>query len=254
MKTPKIVVRNLNLYYSGLHVLKNINIEIYPNEILSIIGPAKSGKSSFLKVLNRLIDIEDDAKLTGEVIYNNKNIYDDNIDVSTLRQKIGIVFDLPVVLPKSIYENIVYGLKIKGVKDKKYLDRTVQEVLELTALWEEVKNRLNEPATALSGGQQQRLCIARVLALKPDVILLDEATSGLDPISTGKIENSLETLKNTLPIAIVFVTNNVKQAIRISDKIAFLLSGEIIEYGRAEEVSTTPKNKYTEDYLQGRFG
>jgi phosphate transport system ATP-binding protein len=254
MRTPKIIVKSLNLYYSNLHVLKNINIEIYPNEILSIIGPAKSGKSTLLKVLNRLIDIEDDVKIAGEIIYNNKNIYDNNVDVSALRQKIGIVFDLPVVLPKSIYENIVYGLRIKGIRDKKYLDRTVQEALELTALWEEVKDRLNEPATRLSGGQQQRLCIARILALKPDVILLDEATSGLDPISTSKIEKSLETLKNTMPIAIIFVTNNVKQAIRISDKIAFLLAGEIIEYGKTEEVSTTPKNKYTEDYLQGRFG
>jgi len=252
MKTPKIIVKSLDLYYSNLHVLKNINIEIYPNEILSIIGPAKSGKSTLLKVLNRLIDIEDDVKITGEIIYNNKNIYDDNVDVSALRQKIGIVFDLPVVLPKSIYENIVYGLRIKGIRDKKYLDRTVQEALELTALWEEVKDRLNEPATRLSGEQQQRLCIARILALSPEIILLDEPCSALDYITTLKIEELLIKLKKYSTI--VIVTHNMQQAARISDYCGFMLLGELVEYDKTEKIFTTPKDKRTEQYLAGEFG
>jgi phosphate transport system ATP-binding protein len=252
MRTPKIIVKSLDLYYSNLHVLKNINIEIYPNEILSIIGPAKSGKSTLLKVLNRLIDIEDDVKITGEIIYNNKNIYDDNVDVSALRQKIGIVFDLPVVLPKSIYENIVYGLRIKGIRDKKYLDRTVQEALELTALWEEVKDRLNEPATRLSGEQQQRLCIARILALSPEIILLDEPCSALDYITTLKIEELLIKLKKYSTI--VIVTHNMQQAARISDYCGFMLLGELVEYDKTEKIFTTPKDKRTEQYLAGEFG
>jgi phosphate transport system ATP-binding protein len=252
MKTPKIIVKSLDLYYSNLHVLKNINIEIYPNEILSTIGPAKSGKSTLLKVLNRLIDIEDDVKIAGEIIYNNKNIYDDNVDVSALRQKIGIVFDLPVVLPKSIYENIVYGLRIKGIRDKKYLDRAVQEALELTALWEEVKDRLNEPATRLSGGQQQRLCIARILALSPEIILLDEPCSALDYITTLKIEELLIKLKKYSTI--VIVTHNMQQAARISDYCGFMLLGELVEYDKTEKIFTTPKDKRTEQYLAGEFG
>ncbi len=248
----KIVVKNLNLYFDSLHILKSININIKANKILSIIGPANSGKTSFLRTLNRLNDIIPTVKITGEIRLDGINIYKKDISLPWLRRKVGMVFALPVPLPRSIFENITYGPRLNGVKSKNRLEELTEKTLKAAFLWDEVKDRLHTSSMKLSGGQQQRLCIARMLALEPEVILLDEPCSGLDPLSTSKIEEALYELKKQYTI--VLVTNNTKQAARIGDNVAFFLMGDMIEYGSTEQIFTVPNDKRTEDYITGRFG
>jgi phosphate transport system ATP-binding protein len=248
----KIIVKNLDFFFDTLQVLKSINLNIQANEILAIIGPANSGKTTFLRTLNRLNDLIPYARAKGAVYLDGKNIYQDDISLPWLRRKVGMVFALPVPLPQTIFENIAYGPKLHGIKSKEKLSKLVEKSLKEAFLWDEVKDRLNESALKLSGGQQQRLCIARTLALQPDVILLDEPCSGLDPISTAKIEEALNKLKKEYTI--ILVTNNTKQAARVADKVAFFLMGELVEYGPVEQIFTVPKDKRTEDYISGRFG
>lgn len=232
--------------------LSHINLEVKQNEILSIIGPSRSGKTTLLRIFNRLIEVRDLVQMTGDVTLDDTSIFGKRTNVSELRRRIGMVFARPVVLPKSIMENICYGPRLKGIKDKTELQRIAEESLQAAYLWNEVKDRLNKPALALSGGQQQRLCIARILALQSEIILLDEPTSALDPISTSKIEDTLTELKKRYTI--VLVTNNTKQAARIGTKTAFFLMGELIEFGETEAIFTSPQKKKTEDYITGRFG
>ncbi|MEW6620819.1 MAG: phosphate ABC transporter ATP-binding protein PstB [bacterium] len=248
----KIIVKDLNLYFGSFCALKSINLEIRANEILAIIGPAKSGKTTFLRSLNRLNDLIHNVKVEGEVHLDGKNIYKEDISLSWLRRKVGMVFALPVPLPGSIFENITYGPKLAGVTSKETLAYLVEKSLNAAFLWDEVKDRLHTSALKLSGGQQQRLCIARTLALEPEVILLDEPCSGLDPISTAKIEEALHKLKKEYTI--VLVTNNTKQAARVSDNTAFFLMGNLVEYGLTDHIFTVPQDKRTEDYISGRFG
>ncbi|MFH1097193.1 MAG: phosphate ABC transporter ATP-binding protein PstB [Candidatus Desantisbacteria bacterium] len=248
----KIVVKDLNLCFGTLTVLKSINLNIKANEILSIIGPANSGKTSFLRTLNRLNDLISTVRITGEVRLDGMDIYKKDISLPWLRRKVGMVFALPVPLPRSIFENVVYGPRLNGVTSKVRLEELVEKTLKSAFLWDEVKDRLHTSGTKLSGGQQQRLCIARTLALEPEVILLDEPCSGLDPISTSKIEEALYELKKQYTI--VLVTNNTKQAARVGDNVAFFLMGDLIEYGSTEQIFTVPTDKRTEDYITGRFG
>ena len=252
MNTIAIKAENFNHFFGQFQTLKNINLEVQRNEILGIIGPSGSGKSTFLRSLNRLNDLVPYSRVEGLLTIDGKNIYAAGTSITELRRKLGIVFATPVPLPRSIYENIIFGPKMAGVKDKITLDKLVRQSLEDTAIWEEVKDRLSTSALKLSGGQQQRLCIARILALKPDFILLDEPCSGLDPISTMKIEESLRMLKKDYTI--IIVTNNTKQAARVADRTAFFLNGEMIEIGHTEKIFTVPKDKRTEDYISGRFG
>ncbi|WP_461612205.1 phosphate ABC transporter ATP-binding protein PstB [Clostridium sp. Marseille-QA1073] len=244
-----IKVENLNLFYGEMQALKNINIEIMENKITALIGPSGCGKSTFLRTLNRMNDFIDNVTIKGNISYLDDNIYE--YDVIRLRKEIGMVFQKPNVFPKSIYENIVYGPKIHGIKDKKLLDKIVEESLKAVNLYDEVKDRLNKSALSLSGGQQQRLCIARTIAVKPKVILMDEPTSALDPISTSKIEELMDNLKSEYTI--VIVTHNMQQAARISDYTAFFFNGEIIEYGKTKELFYKPKDNRTEDYITGRI-
>lgn len=248
----KIIVKDLNFSFGTLCALKSINLKIKANEILAIIGPAKSGKTTFLRTLNRLNDLTFGAKFSGEIHLDGKNIYKEDISLAWLRRKIGMVFALPVPLPGSIFENITYGPKLAGVTSKDTLLYLVEKGLNAAFLWDEVKDRLHTSASKLSGGQQQRLCIARTLALEPEVILLDEPCSGLDPISTVKIEEALHKLKKEYTI--VLVTNNTKQAARVSDRTAFFLMGELVEYGPTDQIFTVPEDKRTQDYISGRFG
>jgi phosphate transport system ATP-binding protein len=249
----KITIENLTLSYSdGTESLKNISLEIQANAITVLFGPAGGGKSSLLRVLNRLNDLADVVELTGRVMIDGENILAPEIDVIRLRRKVGMVFARPVVLPLTIRGNLTYGLELAGVKQQSRLDEAVERSLKQAALWEEVEDRLDDPAVALSGGQQQRLCLARVLALEPEVILLDEPTSGLDPISTGKVENSLEVLK--AQYTIVLVPHSIQQAARTADYAAFFLQGELIEYAEGKLIFTNPREKRTEDYIEGRFG
>lgn len=249
----KITIENLNLSYSdGTESLKNISLEIQANAITVLFGPAGGGKSSLLRVLNRLNDLADVVELTGRVMIDGENILAPEIDVIRLRRKVGMVFARPVVLPLTIRGNLTYGLELAGIKQQSKLDEAVERSLKQAALWEEVEDRLDDPAVALSGGQQQRLCLARVLALEPEVILLDEPTSGLDPISTGKVENSLELLK--AQYTIVLVPHSIQQAARTADYAAFFLQGELIEYAEGKLIFTNPREKRTEDYIEGRFG
>ena len=248
----KIIIKDLNLYFDTHHVLKSINLNIKTNEILSIIGPANSGKTSFLRTLNRLNDITSAVKISGEILLDGMDIYKKGISLPWLRRKVGMVFALPVPLPRSIFENIVYGPRLNGVTSKDRLEELVEKTLKSAFLWDEVKDRLHTSGTKLSGGQQQRLCIARSLALEPEVILLDEPCSGLDPLSTSKIEEALYELKKQYTI--VLVTNNTKQAARVGDNVAFFLMGDMIEYGSSEHIFTVPNDKRTEDYITGRFG
>ena len=248
----KLVLNDVSFYYGDQPALKRINLRIYANEILAIFGPAMSGKSTLLRILNRLSDLATEGRLEGEVLLDGKSIHDPDVSVTQLRTRVGIVFAVPVPLPLSIWENITYGPLLGGRGSRANLDELVEASLKAAALWEEVKDRLNEPATALSGGQQQRLCLARVLALEPEVILLDEPCSGLDPISTMKVEEALLALKQNH--CIVIVPHNVQQASRIGDKAAFLLMGELVEYAAAEEIFTRPKDHRTDDYITGRFG
>ncbi len=250
-KKTKIRVRNLDLFYGQNQALKNINIDIKENEVTALIGPSGCGKSTFLRTLNRMNDLIDIVKIKGDIEVDNENIYATD-DVISLRTKVGMVFQKPNLFPMSIYENVVYGPKIQGIKDKKILDKIVEESLKGAAIWDEVKDRLKSSALGLSGGQQQRICIARAIAMNPEVILMDEPTSALDPISTLKVEELMEQLKKKYTI--VIVTHNMQQAARISDKTAFFLSGELIEVGDTNTIFTNPRDKRTEDYITGRFG
>ncbi|NUM33946.1 MAG: phosphate ABC transporter ATP-binding protein [Candidatus Brocadiae bacterium] len=232
--------------------LSDITLNIYENEILSIIGPARSGKTTLLRSINRLNDIHENFFKTGDILLDKESVYHARVDVADIRRRVGFVFARPVVLPKSIWENICYGPKLKGISKKEELSQIVEESLKSAYLWDEVKNRLKDSALSLSGGQQQRLCIARTIALKPEVIMLDEPTSALDPISTSKIEDTLVELKSKYTI--ILVTNNTKQAARVGTKTAFFLMSKLIEYGNTEQIFTNPKEKQTEDYITGRFG
>lgn len=247
--SPKIESKNLNLWYGEKQALKDINMGIEKNKITALIGPSGCGKSTFLRCINRMNDLVDKVRIEGEVIYDGQNIYDRDTDVVEIRKKIGMVFQKPNPFPMSIYDNIAYGPKIHGAKK---VDQIVERSLKDAALWEEVKDRLDKPAMGLSGGQQQRLCIARTLAMRPDVILFDEPCSALDPISTAKIESLMEDLK--ADYTQVIVTHNMQQAARISDCTAFFLLGELIEYDHTEKIFEAPKMKSTEDYITGRFG
>lgn len=247
-----ITVKDMNLWYSNYHALKNISIDIPANKITALIGPSGCGKSTFLKTLNRMNDLVDGVKITGSIHYDNKEIFGDNIDVTELRRQIGMVFQKPNPFPMSIYDNIAYGPRTHGIKNKIALDEIVEESLKAAAIWDEVKDRLKKSALGLSGGQQQRLCIARALAVQPKILLMDEPTSALDPISTSKIEDLVGELKSQL--SIVIVTHNMQQAVRISDKTAFFLLGELIEYSDTEKMFSFPEDKRTEDYITGRFG
>lgn len=249
----KITIEHLNLNYSdGTESLKDISLEIPANAITVLFGPAGGGKSSLLRVLNRLNDLADVVQLTGRVLIDGEDILSPEIDVIRLRRKVGMVFARPVVLPFTIRGNLTYGLELAGIKQPSILEEAVERSLKQAALWEEVRDRLDDPAVALSGGQQQRLCLARVLALEPEIILLDEPTSGLDPISTGKVENSLEDLKTQYTI--ILVPHSIQQAARTADYAAFFLQGKLIEYAEGKLLFTNPRNKQTEDYIEGRFG
>jgi phosphate transport system ATP-binding protein len=248
----KFQTKNLNFYFNGEKVLKDINIQIQSNRILAIIGPASSGKTTFLRTLNRMNDLEQGTKIEGSVVFDNEDIYQPGYDVVKLRKRVGMVFAMPVPLPMSIYENIVYGPKLSAIRDKSRLDNLVEKSLTASYLWDEVKDRLKTSALRLSGGQQQRLCLARILAMEPEVILLDEPCSGLDPISTAKIEDALTELKKEYTI--VLVTNNTKQAARVSDNTAFFLMGELIEMGKTGQIFISPAKPQTNDYITGRFG
>lgn len=248
----KIVARDLSFYYNQQRVLASINLTIEANSILGIMGPAKSGKTTLLRIFNRMCDLIPNIRIEGEVLLDGDNILRPDLNVDKLRKRVGMVFDKPVPLPRSISENLTYGPRLHGIKDKKRLEELVERSLRLAILWDEVKDRLNESAMKLSGGQQQRLCIARTLAMEPEVILLDEPTYGLDPVSTLKIEQALQSLKKNYTI--VLVSNNTWQVARISDNVAFLLMGELVEYGSASEIFTVPKDRRTNDYISGRFG
>ncbi|MFC6039881.1 phosphate ABC transporter ATP-binding protein PstB [Paenisporosarcina macmurdoensis] len=244
--------RQLNLWYGNHHALKNIDLAIKENEVTAIIGPSGCGKSTYIKTLNRMVELVPSVKTSGEIIYRDRNILDAGYGVEELRTKVGMVFQKPNPFPKSIFDNIAYGPRIHGIKNKKVLDGIVEQSLRGAAIWDEVKDRLNENAYSLSGGQQQRICIARALAIEPDVILMDEPTSALDPISTLKIEELVQELKQSY--SIIIVTHNMQQAARISDQTAFFLNGEVIEYDKTDTIFSTPSDKRTEDYISGRFG
>lgn len=246
----KFEIHGLNIWFGSVHAIKEVGLEIESNEILSIIGPSNSGKTTFLRTLNRLNDLNVNYKITGRVEFERGDIQ--RLDVEVLRRKVGMVFALPLPLPLSIFDNVAYGIRMHGEKNMKVLGPRVQEALEKAYLWEEVKDRLGESAFQLSGGQQQRLCIARTLAVRPEVILFDEPCSGLDPISTAKVEDALIKLKKDYTI--VLVTNNVKQAARVGDRTAFFLSGELIEIGKTDKIFTAPLDTRTDDYIRGKFG
>ncbi len=248
----KIITKNLDLYYGENHALKNINLALEANSITAFIGPSGCGKSTYLRCLNRMNDLVDGCKITGTVTLDGENIYDPKVDTTVLRKKVGMVFQQPNPFPMSIYDNIAYGPRIHGLKDKARLDEIVETSLKGAAIWDEVKDRLHKSAMGLSGGQQQRLCIARALAVQPEVILMDEPTSALDPISTIKIEDLVRELKEKYTI--IMVTHNMQQAARVSDKTVFFLLGEIVEAGKTDDIFSNPRNKKTEDYITGRFG
>lgn len=249
----KITIQNLSLQYSdGTESLRGISLEIREKAVTVLFGPAGGGKSTLLRCLNRLNDLTEVRASSGRILIDGKNILDPEVDTIALRRKVGMVFARPVVLPMSIRENLTYGLELAGEKRRARLDEAVERSLKLAALWEEVQDRLDDPAIALSGGQQQRLCLARSLALQPEIILLDEPTSGLDPISTGKVESALQELKKEYTI--ILVPHSVQQAARAADYAAFFLQGELVEYGDGKMIFTTPKDKRTEDYITGRFG
>jgi len=247
----KFQIRDLNVHYGKAHALKSLSIDIYSNEILSIIGPSNSGKTSFLRSLNRLNDIEPNCRMTGAVLLDGKDIYR-GISPEDLRKRVGMIFALPIPLPRSVYDNVAYGPRMAGIRNRKTLDVLVEESLTAAYLWDEVKDRLRSSALKLSGGQQQRLCIARSLALKPEVILFDEPCSGLDPISTGKVEESMMELQKNHTL--VLVTNNTKQAARVGTRTAFFLMGELVEIDSTEKMFTAPIDGRTQDYIAGRFG
>ncbi len=248
----EISVKNLNLWFGKFQALKNISIDIPKNDITALIGPSGCGKSTFLKTLDRMNDLVDNVRITGEVTYKGRNILDDDTDVVQLRKEIGMVFQKPNPFPKSIYDNIAYGPRVHGIKDRKALNEIVERSLREAALWDEVSGRLNESALRLSGGQQQRLCIARLLAVEPNVLLMDEPASALDPIATSKIEDLLYELKKDYTI--IIVTHNMQQAARVSTHTAFFLLGELVEYAPTIDLFERPRDKRTEDYVTGKFG
>ena len=248
----KISVSNLNLYYGQNHALKSVNMEIPENEITAFIGPSGCGKSTFLKTLNRMNDLVEGVRIEGKVVLDGEDIYSPTVDTTLLRKKVGMVFQQPNPFPMSIYDNIAYGPRIHGIKNKAKLDEIVETSLKGAAIWDEIKDRLKKSALGLSGGQQQRLCIARALAVKPELLLMDEPTSALDPISTLKVEELMAELKKNYTVAIV--THNMQQATRISDNTAFFLVGEMVEMNKTEELFSRPMDKRTEDYITGRFG
>ena len=250
-KMGKFDIENMELYYGDFHAIKNVNLSVPPNEITAFIGPSGCGKSTVLKSLNRMNDLVPECKITGNITLDGVNIYKD-IDVNKLRKRVGMVFQKPNLFPMSIYENIAYGPRTHGIHSKAKLDEIVERTLKQAAIWDETKDKLKKSALAMSGGQQQRLCIARALAVNPEVILMDEPTSALDPISTSKIEDLAVELKKDYTV--IMVTHNMQQAARISDKTAFFLLGEIIEFSDTEQMFSMPKDKRTEDYITGRFG
>ncbi|TFZ41599.1 phosphate ABC transporter ATP-binding protein [Soehngenia longivitae] len=247
----KFSIKNLDMYYGDFQALKNINMEIKPKEITSLIGPSGCGKSTFLRTLNRMNDLIEGVRVEGEVLLDGEDIYKE-IDVTKLRTRIGMVFQKPNPFPMSVYDNVAYGPRAHGIKKKSELDEIVERSLKRAAIWDEVKDRIKRNALSLSGGQQQRICIARALAVEPEVLLMDEPTSALDPISTLKVEDLAEELKKE--ITIIIVTHNMQQAARISDKTAFFLNGELIEFDETDFIFSTPRDKRTEDYITGRFG
>lgn len=252
MTDIKITTRNLNLHYGDNHALKRIDMDIRANAVTAFIGPSGCGKSTFLKCLNRMNDLVDCARISGQVLLDGENIYDPQVDTTLLRKKVGMVFQQPNPFPMSIYDNIAYGPRIHGIKNKAKLDEIVERSLRDAAIFDEVKDRLKKSALGLSGGQQQRLCIARALAVEPQVLLMDEPTSALDPISTLKIEDLMEALKKKYTV--VVVTHNMQQAARVSDNTAFFLVGEMVEFDSTKNIFSRPKDKRTEDYITGRFG
>lgn len=252
MNNAKISTKKLNLYYGANHALKDVDMDITANAITAFIGPSGCGKSTFLKTLNRMNDLVDGVKIDGEITLDGENIYDEKVDTTLLRKKVGMVFQQPNPFPMSIYDNIAYGPRIHGIKSKARMDEIVEESLKGAAIFDEVKDRLKKSALGLSGGQQQRLCIARALAVQPEVLLMDEPTSALDPISTLKIEDLMEDLKKKYTV--VVVTHNMQQAARVSDETAFFLVGEVVEKDITSNIFARPKDKRTEDYITGRFG
>lgn len=248
----KITVENMNLHYGDFQALKDVNLKMQEKEITAFIGPSGCGKSTLLKSLNRMNDLVSGCKITGKICLDGEDIYDKKMDVNALRKRVGMVFQKPNPFPMSIYDNIAYGPRTHGIKSKAKLDEIVETSLRQAAIWDEVKDRLKKSALGMSGGQQQRLCIARALAVQPDVLLMDEPTSALDPISTSKIEDLAEKLKKEYTI--IMVTHNMQQAARISDKTVFFLLGQVIEYGETEQIFSMPSDKRTEDYISGRFG
>jgi phosphate transport system ATP-binding protein len=248
----RVAIENLNLWYGDNHVIKDVTLQIQTNAITAIIGPSGCGKSSLLRCLNRMNDLILEAKVSGKVIIDEEDIYSHGINIYELRKKIGMVFQRPNPFPKSIYENIAFGLKIHGIKDRRLTEERVEKSLKDANLWDEVKDKLTESAFDLSGGQQQRLCIARAVAIEPEVLLMDEPASALDPVSTAKLEELMEELKENYTI--VIVTHNIQQAARVADYTAFLMLGELVEYDKTEKLFTTPSDKRTESYLTGKFG
>ena len=252
MEKSKISVKDLNLYYGSNHALKNVNMEIKSNAVTALIGPSGCGKSTFLKCINRMNDLVENVKIEGTVLLDGEDIYDKRVDTTLLRKKVVMVFQQPNPFPMSIYDNIAYGPRLHGIRNKETLDEIVENALKGAAIYEEVKDRLKKSALGLSGGQQQRLCIARALAVEPEVLLMDEPTSALDPVSTLKIEELMEGLKKKYTV--VIVTHNMQQAARVSDDTAFFLVGEVVEFGATPVIFSRPKDKRTEDYITGRFG
>lgn len=251
MANNKITIKDIELYYSDFHALKNINMDIVENEITAFIGPSGCGKSTLLKSLNRMNDLVEECKITGDIRLDGENIYGD-MDINMLRRRVGMVFQRPNPFPMSVYDNIAYGPRTHGIKSRVALDEIVENSLRGAAAWDDFKDRLKQSALGLSGGQQQRLCIARAIAVEPEVLLMDEPTSALDPISTGKIEELVQQLKDKYTV--VIVTHNMQQAARISDVTAFFLLGELIEKGQTDQIFSVPQDKRTEDYITGRFG
>ena len=248
----KLEIKDLNLYYGDFHALKNIQMDIEEKKITAFIGPSGCGKSTLLRSINRMNDLVEGCRIEGQILLDGKNVYDKSMDINMLRKRVGMVFQKPNPFPMSIYDNIAYGPRTHGIRNKKKLDEIVEKSLRDAAIWEECKDRLKKSALGLSGGQQQRLCIARALACKPEVLLMDEPTSALDPISTSRIEDLVLELKKDYTV--VIVTHNMQQALRISDNTAFFLLGDMVEYGPTEQIFTVPKDKRTENYITGRFG
>ena len=252
MENTKISVSNLNLYYGENHALKDVNMDIKEKAITAFIGPSGCGKSTFLKTLNRMNDLVEGVRIEGTINIDGQDIYGKDVDTTLLRKNVGMVFQQPTPFPMSIYDNIAYGPRVHGIKDRKTLDKIVEDSLRGAAIWDEVKDRLKKSALSLSGGQQQRICIARALAVEPEILLMDEPTSALDPISTTKIEDLMEELKKKYTV--VVVTHNMQQAVRVSDYTAFFLVGEMVEFGQTKQIFSYPNDKRTEDYITGRFG